>query len=414
MISGIQKTYQEFPRPFWILISATFIDRVGGALLFPFFSLYVTQKFDVGLTAVGWLFAIFSTTNLLGSVISGALTDRFGRKSMLMFGLVVSALSSLTMGLINDLQLFYVLAAFVGFFLSTGGPAQQAMVADLLPEEKRTEGFGILRVIMNLAVTIGPLIGGLMATRSYLALFITDAVSSTITAGIVFLSLPETKPQTDGEEAAGGLGRTMGGYGRVLQDGAFVLFVTIGILITGVYMQMNTTLSVYLRDWHGVSEQGYGLLLSLNAAMVVVFQFWITRRIRRFAPGVLLAAASLLYAVGFGMYGVVSGFALFALAMAIITIGEMLSAPTAQAVAAKLAPADMRGRYMAVFGLSWAIPSIFAPLGAGVIMDQYNPDWVWYISAGIGLLTVFGFLYLHWRSGERIELRKDKAPIPAA
>ena len=140
MIANIQKTYNEFPRNFWVLMGATFIDRVGGALIFPFFALYVTQKFNVEMVEVGILFAIFTVSGMAGSFIGGALTDKFGRRWMMIFGLVVSALSSIAMALVAELTVFYALGALVGFLGNAGGPAQQAMVADLLPEEQRIEG----------------------------------------------------------------------------------------------------------------------------------------------------------------------------------------------------------------------------------------------------------------------------------
>jgi len=205
-------------------------------------------------------------------MLGGALTDRLGRKGMLIFGLLVSAFINLMLGLVNEIGSVYVGALFIGLFGNTGGPAQQAMVADLLPEEKRAHGFGIFRVMANLAVTIGPAIGGMLAAKSYLLLFICDAVASTITAGIVLLAIRETKPTSHAGTSEQTMTQTFGGYLEVLRDNTFVLFIGACILMTAVYMQMNTTLSVYLRDVHSVSEQGFGYILSLNAAMVVLFQ----------------------------------------------------------------------------------------------------------------------------------------------
>ncbi len=320
---------------------------------------------------------------------------------MLIFGLVISAFSNLSMGFANNLQLFYILAAFVGLFASAGGPAQQAMVADLLPEEKRTEGFGLIRVSMNLAATIGPAIGGFLASRSYLSLFITDAILSVITAGIVFTRIPETRPDRPAASQEENLLDTLRGYRIVLRDGIFLVFLLASMLMTSVYMQMNSTLPVYLRDVHGLPEQNYGYLLSLNAAMVVLFQFWISRRIPKKIPFIVLAVGTVFYAIGFAMYGFVTTFLLFIVAMVIITIGEMLVAPVGQALVAKFSPADMRGRYMAVFGFSWAIPSAVAPMFAGIIMDNFNPDWVWYTAGVVGLLAMMGFLYLNLRVGKQ-------------
>ena len=97
----IEKTksiYQEYPKQFWVIVGSNFIDRIGGALIFPFFALYITRKFNVGMTEVGLLFALFSVTDMLGNMVGGAMTDYLGRKTMIILGLVVSALTSLGMG----------------------------------------------------------------------------------------------------------------------------------------------------------------------------------------------------------------------------------------------------------------------------------------------------------------------------
>jgi MFS family permease len=392
----------EFPRNFWILTGATFIDQVGGWLLFPFFALYVTDHFGVGMTEVGILFAIFSVANFFGGAVGGALTDRLGRKWMLIFGLVASASSSLLMPFIDELAVFYTLAVFVGLLATVGGPAQQAMVADILPEQKHAEGYGVQRVSLNLAAAVGPAIGGVLAAQSFLLLFIADAVSSIITAVIVYYSLPETKPQVREDAEEQSLLDTIRGYRIVLRDNLFMAFWFISTLTVLAYSQINSTLSVYLRDVHGLTAQSYGYLLSINAALVVLFQFWVTRRVSRFPEMLMMALGSILYAIGFSMIGFVSGFDMFAVAMIVITVGEMITVPVAQALVARFAPEDMRGRYMAVFGFTWAIPFAIGPLLAGLIMDNLNPDLVWYLSGLFALVAVAGYLWMQFRSAKRI------------
>ncbi|MEJ2710356.1 MAG: MFS transporter [Anaerolineales bacterium] len=396
-LQRVRSVYQEYPQQFWILVGGTFIDRLGGALMFPFFTLYLTRKFGIGMTQVGVIFGMFSISSVIGSMFGGALADRMGRKGMLLFGLVMSATSSLLMGVINQIELFYVVTLFVGILSNAGGPAQQAMVADLLPEKQRAEGFGILRVVVNLAVTIGPVIGGLLAAQSYLWLFISDAIASLITAGIVAVALKETRqPQPEGEPVQS-MGQTFKGYFSVGHDLAFMWFLGASVLMVLVYMQMNTTLAVYLRDVHSVTEQGFGYILSLNAAMVVLFQFSITRWISKYRPMLMMAIGTLLYAIGFAMYGFVSLYFFFLVAMAIITIGEMLVAPVGQAIVARLAPEDMRGRYMAVYGFSWVLPSAVGPLLAGMVMDNFNPNWVWYSAGLVGIVAAGAFYFLGWQ-----------------
>ncbi|MFP3855185.1 MAG: MFS transporter, partial [Anaerolineales bacterium] len=318
MIERLRGTYREYSPKFWILVGATFVDRVGGTLVFPFFALYVTQQFDVGMTEAGYVFGIFAVSGFFGNLIGGALADRFGRRSIVLFGLVFSALSSVVMGLTNQFSLFLPLVGVVGLLSDIAGPARAAMIADLLPEEQRAEGFGIMRVAGNLAWIAGPTIGGLLATRSYLFLFVGDAISSLITAVIVYKMIPETMPEPEEEEAAGQpLLQTFRGYARVIADRPYLAFLIISMLMNLVYIQLYSTLSVFLRDVHGVPARGYGLLMSLNAGLVVLAQFWVTRRTRDQSPMLMMALGSALYLVGFTMYGLVGTYPLFIVAMLI-------------------------------------------------------------------------------------------------
>ena len=253
-LQKISKLYHEYPRTFWIVIVITFIDRIGGSLLFPFFALYITSKFEVGMTEVGVLFAAFSVSSFVGSTIGGALTDRFGRKGIIMFGLIASSFSTVAMGLIDSFQAFFFLALFVGILTDVAGPAHQAMIADILPEEKRADGYGILRVAFNLSVVIGPAIGGLLASRSYLLLFLSDAVISLLTVILIAIFLPETKPEAHPDAPKETMAGTFAGYGQVFRNAAFMLFLGAVMLQVFTYMNMNTALGVYLRNEHGTPE----------------------------------------------------------------------------------------------------------------------------------------------------------------
>lgn len=397
MLKRIQTIYHNFPQKFWVVVGASFIDRIGGTLLFPFFSLYITQKFDVGMARAGIVLGIFSAFGLVGSMIGGALTDKFGRKNLILFGLIFSALSTLSLGFVEELAVLYPLAVVIGLLSNIAGPAHQAMVADLLPEKKRQEGFGILRVVANMSWIIGPTIGGFIANRSYFLLFVLDAVISCLVAVIFFFYIPETKPETSEEPES--MLRTFAGYGHVLQDLAYVAFLTASMLMGIVYQQMYNTLSVYLRDHHGIAPQGYGFLLTTSAITVILFQFRTTRMIKKYPAFTMMATGTLFYMIGFGMFGFVSAYWMFAAAIVIITIGEMVIMPTAQALAANFAPEAMRGRYMAVFGVSWALPATVGPSAAGYILDNFNPNLLWYLGAGLCAVAVLSFLLLHLRLG---------------
>jgi MFS family permease len=311
------------------------------------------------------------------------------------------------MGLVNELSHFYLLAIVVGSLSNIAGPAHQAMVADILPEEKRTEGFGMLRVAANLAWIFGPMIGGLIAGRSYLMLFILDAITSLIVAFIVFRSIPETKPQEPETEHKKTFAQTFVGYRVVLADRLYLVYLLVSMFMLIAYQQMYHTLSVYLRDSHGVPARGFGALLSIDAALVVLLQFWVTRRVRDRPPMVMMAVGTALYMVGLAMFGFVSTYWLFIVAILLLTFGEMVVMPVSQALAARFAPEDMRGRYMAFYSLAWAVPSTIGPWAAGLILDNYNPDWVWYAAGIVCAIAVIGFLSLHMSAQKRF------AAVPA-
>jgi MFS family permease len=144
----------------------------------------------------------------------------------------------------------------------------------------------------------------------------------------------------------------------------------------------------------------FGYILSLNAAMVVLFQFPITRWISKYRPLMVMVAGTFLYAIGFSMYGYVSIYPLFLLAMVIITVGEMLVSPVSQSIVAGLAPEEMRGRYMATYGFSWVLPTTIGPLLAGLVMDNLDPRWVWYAGGFIALAATAAFYLLEEQVGK--------------
>jgi predicted MFS family arabinose efflux permease len=402
MLTRLKKIYNEFPPLFWIVVGTLFIDAIGSTLLFPFFALYITQKFGVGMTQAGILLGMSSLFGLIGSIIGGALTDRFGRRQLILFGLVFSALSSLLFGLAWDVRILYFLVIFVGLLSRVANPAYDAMLADIVPEAKRQEAFGITRVAFNYAWIFGTALGGLIAVRSFLALFFIDAGLSLLVASILFIFLPETRPaaQTEAKKNESLL-KTAAGYGVVLRDLAYMSFTLAGMLVLIVYQQQYSSLPVYLLNVHNIDSRSYGVMLSISGLEVVLFQIWISRLIRKYPPFLMMMLGSLFFMAGFTMIGFVEGFPLFALAVIIATVGEMILFPTNKALAANFAPEDMRGRYMAVYDLGWTLPATIGPAAAGLILDNYNPNLLWYIGGLLCTIAAISFCDMHFWLGSQ-------------
>ena len=410
ILERIQNVYQDYPPAFWVLMTGTFIDRIGTNLIMPFLAIYVVQRFDAQITQIGLIYTIFAASSGIGNFLAGALADRFGRRFTLILGLVCAATARIALGLADNFTGLYFAAALAGFFGAVGWPAQLAMTADLLGPQKRANGFGIQRVVINSTFALGPLAGGFIGPRiGYLPLFVLDAITSYFVALIIFSKLPETQPDKAQGASSENFAQTLAGYKRVLQDGTFLAFILISILTVTAYMQMSTTLSVYLVKFQHMSESFFGALVMLNALMVVFLQIPITRWVSSQPLLLIMIGGTALYLFGFGSYGLSPSVPLFIFAMILITLGEMLVIPTSQALTAALAPLDMRARYVAAERFNWIIAQALGPLAAAAIMDHFDPRWVWYGCSIICANSITGFYVLYLHAQERLSEKQRNA-----
>src|SRR4029078_9021136 len=181
---------------------------------------------------------------------------------------------------------------------------------------------------------IGPTIGGFVANTSFFALFVIDAAVSCVVALLFYVLVPEAKVERHGAEPKERLLHTFRDYRVALGDAPFLAVLLASLLMGIVYIQMYISLSVCLLDVHGISPQRYGFLLTTSAITVILFQFWLIRLLRGRPRFLMMAWGTAFYIVGFTMVGVVSAYWLFASAIIVITVGEMIVVPTSQALAA--------------------------------------------------------------------------------
>jgi MFS family permease len=396
LLSSLHLRLSAYSRQFWILFIGQLVSAVGMSIIWPFMTIYVRERLNVSLTVVGLVLGANSMAGLLSQLVGGPAVDRFGRKIAMIISLGARAVLMLGLGLADSLTSFSVLILLSGFFGSLFSPALNSMVADIVEPEKRTEAYALMRMVANLGIAIGPAVGGFVATRSYLISFVCAAAASAIYFFITLVFIKETRP----EVAAGehGSARAPSGYGPVLRDFPFVLFCVSYAIMGIAYAQMMTIFPVYIKDQYLVPESRFGLIMATNAAMVVLFQYPVTRGLRRLALAPTLALGALFVSLGLGIVAFSTTFSMFLLSMVVVTIGELIFAPSSVAFVADLAPETMRGRYMGIFGMCFGLAFGVAPAIGGLINDHMGPVYIWRIMALVALFSGLAFLTIGGRT----------------
>jgi len=403
MLRQLRRATAGYPRQFWLLFWGVLVNSSGSSMVWPFLTIYLRQRLDVPLTTIALLLTANALAGLASTSVAGPAVDRFGRKGAMVLSLGVGCVFMLALGRVDTLAGAVALMVFKGMTDPLYRVGSDAMVADLIPPAKRADAYALLRMIANLGVAIGPSIGGFITAVSYGLAFSIAAATALTYALLVAVFMRETIPQWPAEDRA----KQARGYGPVLRDRPFLAFCVAYSFAGMAYSLMMVLLPVYVKENFGVPESSYGFILATNAAMVVLFQYGVTRLTQRYYHLPVLAVGSLFYALGVGSVALGAGFAGFLVSMIILTVGELIMIPTSTALTANLAPPDMRGRYMGVYGLTWGVAMGIGPVLGGTLNDQVAPVAIWYAGLVLGAVAAIGFLIL-------ARVMPRRSPIPAA
>ena len=405
MVLRIRSTIAEYPFQFWILFCQRFIGSLGGSLVWPFLTLYLRQRLEIPLTTIGFLFAINATVGLFSQALWGPVVDRYGRKVAMVVGLANEVVVMLGFALLGSLEAYAVLIAMSGLIEPASRIGSDAMIADLIEEEKRPSAYALLRMVSNAGVAVGPAIGGFLAATSYVLTFGSAAVGATIAVLMVVFWVKETKPElTAGEETK----RAGGGYGYIFRDVSFIAFSLASVLLWMAYGPFMQLMAVYMKEGFGIPESGFGLIMTINALMVVFFQFAVTRITEKYRDAYIMAAGA--FWTGLGALATILSHNLwfFLVSMVIVTIGELIWAPTSISFVARIAPIDMRGRYMGVYGMVGGIAWAIGPVANGWVYDNISPVSVWYLTLALAMVGTVAFILV----GRLPALSREAKPAP--
>ena len=404
LINRLKTIYNEYPRQYWLMITGIVFATAGGSMIWPFLLIYASGKLDMPLSTVAALISINAGTGLLSSFIAGTLADKIGRKVVMNFSLTMTGLTYFLLMRAETYPQFVVLMVMIGLSNPLYQVGADAMLADMIPSEKRTDAFAINRIANNAAFALGPAIGGFLATRSYDFAFYGAGTGFLIYSVLLFFLARETLNKSTVDTLVPN--SRAEGYGRVFQDRGYMAFVALVSLGLIAPTMLWILMPVYAKTNYGIPEALYGWIPTTNALMCVFVQYSVTSITRRHPTLSVLAAGMLIYSLGVGSVALMSSFWGFWLSMVILTFGELTLVPTASKYVADLAPADLRGRYMSIHLLGWGVARTLSPIIGGFLNDNIAPRAIWIGGLLIGLTSTLGLFLLSRISAARA------APIP--
>lgn len=398
-VAGLRRATREsvagLPREFWWLWTSTLVNRLG-AFVATFMALYLTLDRGYSASYAGLVAALHGLGGVVSSLVAGVMTDRFGRRPTMLVAQLSTAVSVAVLGFMVHPVAIAAVAFCVGMASSASRPAVQAMIADIVPAKDRVRAFSLNYWAINLGFAVSSAGAGFVAEYSYLAGFVGEAVMTLCCAVVVFMKVPESRPQkaaaaattTDARDAADAVR-----LGTVLRDGRFMGIVGLSFVIALIFQQGYVGLPVAMGA-DGFSSSDFGAAVAVNGVLIVVLQIPVTRFIQSRDPRQLLIVSSLLAGYGFGLTAFAGSVAVYALTICVWTVAEIVNAPVQNGLVVQLSPAHGRGRYQGMYALSWSAAALLAPLMSGVVIDHFGAGWLWGTCAVLGTAAAFGYWLL--------------------
>ncbi|MEW1684917.1 MFS transporter [Streptomyces sp. NPDC093594] len=413
-VTGVRRAVREsvsgLPSAFWWLWTSTLVNRLG-AFVATFMALYLTLDRGYSASYAGLVVALHGLGGVISSLVAGVMTDRLGRRPTLLVAQTATALSVALLGFVHHPVAIAAVAFLVGMAANASRPAVQAMMADIVRPEDRIRAFSLNYWAINLGFAISSAGAGFIAEVSYLAGFLIEAGMTLVCAVLVFMKLPESRPEKqpagpDGAEDAVSLG-------TVLRDGRYMGVVGLSFLIAVVFQQGYLGLPVAMGE-AGFTPADFGMAIAVNGVLIVVLQLPVTRFIEHRDPRRLLIASSLLAGYGFGLTAFAGSVGVFALTVCVWTLAEIVNAPTQTGLVVRLSPVHGRGRYQGMYTMSWAVASLVAPLMSGFVIDRWGAAWLWGTCAVVGTVAGLGYgLLMRGLPDETSTERTERVRQPA-
>lgn len=397
MIRSVARQYRRafsgLPIEIWYLAIVVLVNRAGSMVL-PFLALYVTEGLQLGESAAGWMLAIYGIGSCAGAFVGGLIADRVGPFRIQVVSLTLSGFGYIAMTLASSFGELAVIVMLTSFSGDAFRPANGASVTLLAPQELHKRAFSLNRLAINLGYTVGPTVGGFLATISYEFLFWIDGLTSWLAAAafLFFLGLKSPNVESAAKtDAAADNAEPMDI--APWNNAKFLYFLFLTFATFSVFFQLISTFPLFLKADYQLSKVEIGSLFGVNTLGVVAFEMVLIQMLERRNLVRLIAWGSLLMCVGFGLLPFGFGYWFAMATVGVWTLGEMLAMPQMLAYVAQASSNRNRSAYMGYYTTCVALSMMIGPL-VGTYLYEWNHTLCWHFASAIGVLACIGFFAL--------------------
>jgi predicted MFS family arabinose efflux permease len=395
LLSTYLNTFKGLSKEVWWLALITLINRAG-TMVIPFLSLYLTEDLNFSLSNVGTLMVCFGLGSVSGSWLGGKLTDTIGYYKVMVRSLLSTGVLFIALQFLNT---FYALCFGVFLVMLVADMFRPAMFVALSAyskPENKTRSVTLIRLAINLGFSAGPAIGGLIiTTMGYGGLFWVDGITC-ILATVVLILVLNPKKSTVLDDII--VSNPISAY----SDRSFFIFLVAMFLFGIIFLQYFSTMPIYYRDLHNLSELEIGLLLGANGFLIFLIEMPLIKWLEngRLTKTELMLIGAALTTASFIILNLTSWSGILIIGMFLMTIGEMIAFPFSNAFAMERAKKGNQGEYMALYSIAFSMAHIFGHKAGMQMVDGLGFDSTWYIITIIGgfcfllLLVLRGYLKL--------------------
>jgi len=386
-INSYQNSFRGLSKEVWWLALITFINRAGTMVL-PFLSLYLTQDLNLTLSQVGWIMTSFGVGSLFGTWIGGKLTDKIGFYKVMFRSLLTTGFLFIALQYVHTFEGF-----LVGIFLTMTvadmfRPAMFVSLKAYSKLENQTRSLTLIRLAINLGFSFGPFLGGIIITTlSYSGLFWVDGITC---ISAVFLMKFVLKQKEFDANKSKVVTENSGEFKSVYQDKPYWIFLFVIFLMGFMFLQLFTTMPLYYKEVHSLSEIQIGLLMAMNGFLIFLLEMPLIHYIESnlFNKMKIITWSLLMLALSFVVLNITSWVGILVVGMLLITVGEMLAFPFTNNFAMNRAPSGKEGRYLALYSMAFSFAHIFSAKTGMEIIDRFGFAVNWYFMGGLGLVAV--------------------------